>query len=88
MEYEATLAGASFDAFGAEVRQLAKVSIARVRDVIDDIDHTLERLVQTYGSCEWCDMGIPAEVLAVISRARLCRTCQRHAFRRRRPLIT
>jgi RNA polymerase-binding transcription factor DksA len=82
-EYEATLASASFDAFGAEVRQLAKASIARVRDIIDDIDHTLERLVQTYGSCEWCDMVIPSEVLQAISRARLCRACQRHALRRR-----
>jgi RNA polymerase-binding transcription factor DksA len=83
MEYEATLAGASSDAFGAEVRQLAKAVIARARDVVDDIDRTLERLVQTYGSCEWCDMVIPSEVLKAISRARLCRGCQRHAFRRR-----
>ena len=82
-EYEATLANAPFDAFGAEVRQLAKASIARVRDVIDDIDHALERLVQAYGSCEWCDMVIPSEVLKAISRARLCRACQRLAVRRR-----
>ena len=83
-EYEATLAGAPFDAFGAEVRQLAITSIAHARDAIDDIDHTLERLVQTYGSCEWCDMVIPSEVLKAISRARLCRTCQRRVTFRRR----
>ncbi len=74
--YEAMLADAPPDAFGAEVRQLAKASIAHVRDAVYDIDRVLERLVQTYGSCEWCDMVIPSEVAKVISRARLCRACQ------------
>ncbi len=82
-EYETMLAGAAFDAFGAEVRQLAKASIAHVRDAIDDIDRALERLVERYGSCEWCDAAIPSEALNAISRARLCRACQRRAFRRR-----
>ncbi len=81
-EYETMLAGAAFDAFGAEVRQLAKASIAHVRDAIDDIDRALERLVERYGSCEWCDAAIPSEALKTISRARLCRPCQRRAFRR------
>ncbi len=81
-EYETMLAGAAFGAFGAEIRQLAKASITHVRDAIDDIDRALERLVERYGSCEWCDATIPSEALKAISRARLCRPCQRRAFRR------
>ena len=81
--YEATMAAARTDAFGAEVRQLAKASIARIRDVIDDIDRTLERLVDQYGSCEWCDTDIPPEQLTDLPRARLCRRCARRAFRSR-----
>lgn len=81
-EYETMLADAAYDAFGAELRQLAKASITHVRDAIDDIDHALERLVERYRSCEWCDATIPAEALKTISRARLCRPCQRRAFQR------
>ncbi len=81
-EYDAMLTGAGFDAFGAEVRQLAKASMAHVRDAIDDIDRTLERLVERYGSCEWCEAAIPREALKAISRARFCRPCQRRAIRR------
>lgn len=58
-EQEATSSSAPSDPFGHEVRQLAKTLIAHIRHAIRDIDHTLERLVQTYGSCEWCDTVIP-----------------------------
>lgn len=67
------LARAPSDAFGSEVRQLAKASIARIRDVIDDIDRTLARLVETYGSCEWCDTVIPVEESDAISLNRVPR---------------
>ncbi len=82
-QQESTLAGTGSDAYGAEVRQLAKVSIARIRDVIDEIDHTLARLVETYGSCEWCDTDIPVDELDEISLGRLCHGCQRLVFQAR-----
>ncbi|MGH9264049.1 MAG: hypothetical protein ACRD1D_05100 [Acidimicrobiales bacterium] len=59
------------------------MSIARIRDVIDEIDHTLARLVETYGSCEWCDTDIPVDELDEISLGRLCHGCQRLVFQAR-----
>jgi RNA polymerase-binding transcription factor DksA len=81
--YETMLVRAGSDAFGTEVRQLATAAIAHVRGAIDDVDRALERLVEWYGSCEWCDAAIPPEALKTISRARLCRPCRRRASRRR-----
>lgn len=51
--------------------------------MIDDIDRTLARLVETYGSCEWCDKVIPVEESDAISLNRLCRACQRLVMRAR-----
>ncbi len=76
-EYEAMLFGTGADALGAEVRRFARTSIVRTREAIDDVDDALARLVQTYGSCEWCDSDIPSEQLTAIPEERLCAACRR-----------
>jgi len=79
-EYEAMLGTATRDAFGNEIRALARMSIVHIRRAVADIDVTLARLVETYGSCEWCDAVIPSEVLEAIPPTRLCRNCTVPAF--------
>jgi RNA polymerase-binding transcription factor DksA len=76
-EHEAMLFGAPGDAFGAELRAFARASLARDRASVDDVDEMLERLVESYGSCEWCDTAIPRGQLKAIPRGRLCAACRR-----------
>ena len=76
-EHEAMLFAAPADAFGAELRRFAKASIARAREAVCDVDETLERLVRTHGSCEWCETVIPPEQRELIPPGRLCRDCRR-----------
>ena len=76
-EHEAMLFAAPADAFGAELRRFAKAAIARAREAVGDVDETLERLVETHGSCEWCETVIPHEQRGMISPGRLCRACRR-----------
>jgi RNA polymerase-binding transcription factor DksA len=76
-EHEAMLFAAADDAFGAELRRFAKASIARAREAVGDVDETLERLVESHGSCEWCETVIPPKQRAVIPPGRLCRNCRR-----------
>lgn len=76
-EHEALLFAAPGDAFGAELRRFAKASIVRAREAVDDVDGTLERLVASYGSCEWCETVIPPEQRDVIPPGRLCDECRR-----------
>lgn len=82
-EHEASLLGASPDAFGVEVRRLAELSIARNQGAINDVDRTLERLVQEYQSCEWCETVIPPECLDSVPAKRLCERCKQPLLRSR-----
>jgi RNA polymerase-binding transcription factor DksA len=75
-EHEALIFSAPADAFGAELRRFARASITRAREAVDEVDKTLERLVESYGSCEWCETVIPPEQRKVIPPRRLCRDCQ------------
>jgi RNA polymerase-binding transcription factor DksA len=76
-EHEAMLFAAPGGAFGAELRRFAKASIARARKAVNDVDKTLERLVESHGSCEWCETVIPPEQRQVIPPGRLCGSCRR-----------
>jgi RNA polymerase-binding transcription factor DksA len=76
-EHEALLFAAPADAFGAELCRFAKASIARAREAVADVDEALERLVETHGSCEWCETMIPPEQRELIPPGRLCRNCRR-----------
>lgn len=76
-EHEAMLFAAPADAFGAELCRFAKASIALAREAVHDVEETLERLVESYGSCEWCETVIPPEQREVIPLGRLCRVCRR-----------
>ena len=46
-------------------------------EAVHDVEETLERLVESYGSCEWCETVIPPEQREVIPLGRLCRVCRR-----------
>ena len=76
-EYEAVLFSAPSDAFGAEVRPFARASIARTREAVADCEQTLERLVESYGSCEWCETALLPEQRKMIPLRRLCPACRR-----------
>lgn len=76
-EHEAMLFAAHADAFGNELRRFAKAAIARAREAVEDVDATLERLVKSQGSCEWCDTVIPPEQRVLIPPGRLCGSCRR-----------
>jgi RNA polymerase-binding transcription factor DksA len=78
-EHEALLFSAPPDAFGDELRRFARVFTALTRAAIDDVDETLERLVESHGSCEWCGTAIPPDQRKVIPPGRLCTACQQRS---------
>lgn len=75
-EYEALLFKAPTDAFGAELRLFARGSIAFTREAVADLERTLERLVESHRSCEWCDTVISPRQRKVIPPRRLCAECR------------
>lgn len=76
-EHEAMLFGAPRNAFGAELSRFARALMFWARQAVEGIDETLERLVESHGSCEWCGTVIPSEQRKVIPPGRLCAGCRR-----------
>jgi RNA polymerase-binding transcription factor DksA len=57
-------------------RELAGVSAARARRLIEEIDAALGRIDRgAFGRCEQCEVSIPVERLEAMPHARFCVRC-------------
>ena len=81
VEHESTVARltqSNADGDSGVDRELAVLHAARVREAIQEIDHSLARVDDcTYGTCEACGRPIPFERLQAVPQARSCVACPR-----------
>jgi DnaK suppressor protein len=75
------LGGLDYDSNFADSSQVtaergeAEVLVGKLKATLDDVEHALEKAVESYGLCESCGKPIASARLEAFPAARLCIDC-------------